>query len=92
MFGYMNNLGKVQKLQFDQQDLDRGKRAVCWYVMWYHNSDLQEDNRFSHPIWFACRYMNSLGNKKVELFDMGAGVSEPTADENVQVASCEFDF
>ncbi|KAH9684142.1 putative plant SNARE 13 [Citrus sinensis] len=32
-------------------------------------------------------YMNSLGNKKVELFDMGAGVSEPTADENVQVAS-----
>lgn len=32
-------------------------------------------------------YMNSLGNKKVELFDLGAGVSEPTADENVQVAS-----
>ncbi|KAM2348617.1 hypothetical protein ACFX1X_012230 [Malus domestica] len=32
-------------------------------------------------------YMNSLGNKKVELFDMGAGVSEPTADENVQMAS-----
>ncbi|PON64838.1 Target SNARE coiled-coil domain containing protein [Parasponia andersonii] len=32
-------------------------------------------------------YMNSLGNKKLELFDMGAGVSEPTADENVQVAS-----
>lgn len=36
--------------------------------------------------------MNSLGNKRVELFDMGAGVSEPTADENVQVASCEFDL
>ncbi|KAJ7955321.1 putative plant snare [Quillaja saponaria] len=32
-------------------------------------------------------YMNSLGNKKVELFDMGAGGSEPTAVENVQVAS-----
>lgn len=32
-------------------------------------------------------YMNSLGNKKVELFDMGAGVSEPTAEENVQMAS-----
>ncbi|XP_028946950.1 novel plant SNARE 13 isoform X2 [Malus domestica] len=32
-------------------------------------------------------YMNSLGNKKVELFDMGAGISEPTADENVQMAS-----
>ncbi|KAL5538435.1 hypothetical protein UlMin_042980 [Ulmus minor] len=32
-------------------------------------------------------YLTSLGNKKVELFDMGAGVSEPTADENVQVAS-----
>ncbi|KAK0606895.1 hypothetical protein LWI29_005794 [Acer saccharum] len=31
-------------------------------------------------------YMNSLGNKKVELFDMG-GASEPTADENVQMAS-----
>ncbi|KAM2888353.1 hypothetical protein FF1_012092 [Malus domestica] len=32
-------------------------------------------------------FMNSLGNKKVELFDMGAGISEPTADENVQMAS-----
>ncbi|KAK2988949.1 hypothetical protein RJ640_026217 [Escallonia rubra] len=32
-------------------------------------------------------YMSSLGNKRVELFDMGAGASEPTADENVQVAS-----
>jgi SNARE protein len=31
--------------------------------------------------------MNTLGNKRVELFDMGAGVSEPTADDNVQVAS-----
>lgn len=32
-------------------------------------------------------YMSTLGNKKLELFDMGAGVSEPTADENVQMAS-----
>ncbi|KAK9934127.1 hypothetical protein M0R45_021283 [Rubus argutus] len=33
-------------------------------------------------------FMNSgLGNKKVELFDMGAGVSEPAADDNVQMAS-----
>ncbi|XP_038721717.1 novel plant SNARE 13 [Tripterygium wilfordii] len=32
-------------------------------------------------------YMNTVGNKKLELFDMGAGVSEPTAEENVQVAS-----
>ncbi|XP_061351476.1 novel plant SNARE 13-like [Gastrolobium bilobum] len=30
-------------------------------------------------------YMNTLGNKKVELFDMGA--SAPTAEENVQLAS-----
>lgn len=36
------------------------------------------------------RYLNTLGNKKVELFDTGAGVSgEPTAEENVQMASCE---
>lgn len=33
--------------------------------------------------------MSTLGNKRVELFDMGAGVSEPTADDNVLVASCE---
>lgn len=33
--------------------------------------------------------MSTLGNKKVELFDMGAGVSEPTADDNFQVASGE---
>ncbi|KMT15446.1 hypothetical protein BVRB_3g059810 [Beta vulgaris subsp. vulgaris] len=32
-------------------------------------------------------YMSSLGNKKVELFDMGAGTSEPTAEENIQMAS-----
>ncbi|KAG2315819.1 hypothetical protein Bca52824_018941 [Brassica carinata] len=33
-------------------------------------------------------YMSTLGNKKVELFDMGGGVSgEPTAEDNVQVAS-----
>lgn len=43
-----------------------------------------------YSVWLNCRYMNSLGNKKVELFDMGAGVSEPTADENVQVASCKI--
>uniref|UniRef100_A0A2P2MMP6 Plant SNARE 13 n=1 Tax=Rhizophora mucronata TaxID=61149 RepID=A0A2P2MMP6_RHIMU len=32
-------------------------------------------------------YMSTLGNKRVELFDMGAGGSEPTAEENVQMAS-----
>ncbi|KAM7273341.1 hypothetical protein ACFE04_028005 [Oxalis oulophora] len=31
-------------------------------------------------------YMNTLGNKKLELFDTG-GVSEPTAEEIVQMAS-----
>lgn len=31
--------------------------------------------------------MNTIGNKKLELFDMGAGASEPTAEENVQLAS-----
>ncbi|XP_043709566.1 novel plant SNARE 13 [Telopea speciosissima] len=32
-------------------------------------------------------YMSSLGNKKVELFDLGAGASEPVAEDNVQMAS-----
>ncbi|CAL0304862.1 unnamed protein product [Lupinus luteus] len=32
-------------------------------------------------------YMNTLGNKKVELFDTGAGASESTSQENVQLAS-----
>lgn len=31
--------------------------------------------------------MNTIGNKKLELFDTGAGASEPTAEENVQLAS-----
>lgn len=31
--------------------------------------------------------MNNLGNKKLELFDMGAGASEPIAEDNVQLAS-----
>ncbi|XP_027329593.1 novel plant SNARE 13 [Abrus precatorius] len=32
-------------------------------------------------------YMNTIGNKKLELFDMGAGASEPTAEDNVRLAS-----
>ncbi|EEF43183.1 novel plant SNARE 13 [Ricinus communis] len=32
-------------------------------------------------------YMNTLGNKKIELFDVGPGASEPLAEENVQLAS-----
>ncbi|KAL1806783.1 hypothetical protein ACET3Z_029851 [Daucus carota] len=32
-------------------------------------------------------YISSLGNKKVELFDTGVGASEPTAEDNVQMAS-----
>lgn len=31
--------------------------------------------------------MSTLGNKKAELFDTGAGPSEPMAEENVQLAS-----
>jgi len=34
-----------------------------------------------------CRYTSRLGNKRVELFDMGAGGSEPAAEDNVQMAS-----
>ncbi|THG12551.1 hypothetical protein TEA_012501 [Camellia sinensis var. sinensis] len=36
------------------------------------------------------RYVSNLGNKRVELFDMGAGASDPTADDNVQMASGEI--
>lgn len=32
-------------------------------------------------------YMSTLGNKRVELLDMGIQGSEPAADENVQIAS-----
>ncbi|XP_010270977.1 PREDICTED: novel plant SNARE 13-like [Nelumbo nucifera] len=32
-------------------------------------------------------YMSSLGNKRVELFDMGPGGSDPAAEDNVQMAS-----
>ncbi|KAI8018857.1 putative plant SNARE 13 [Camellia lanceoleosa] len=32
-------------------------------------------------------YVSSLGNKRVELFDMGAGTSDPTVDDNVQMVS-----
>ncbi|KAK7363405.1 hypothetical protein VNO77_05548 [Canavalia gladiata] len=32
-------------------------------------------------------YMNTIGNKKLELFDTGVGTSEPTAEENVRMAS-----
>lgn len=32
-------------------------------------------------------YQSSLGNKRVELFDMGAGGSDPTPEDNIQMAS-----
>ncbi|RWR94422.1 putative plant SNARE 13 [Cinnamomum micranthum f. kanehirae] len=32
-------------------------------------------------------YTSSLGNKRVELFDMGAGSSDPAAEDNLQMAS-----
>ncbi|XP_072985148.1 novel plant SNARE 13-like [Typha latifolia] len=32
-------------------------------------------------------YQSSLGNKRVELFDMGAGGNDPVTEENVQLAS-----
>ncbi|PKA63033.1 putative plant SNARE 13 [Apostasia shenzhenica] len=32
-------------------------------------------------------YMSSVGNKRIELFDIGAGSSDPAAEENVQLAS-----
>ncbi|KAK8953830.1 putative plant SNARE 13 [Platanthera zijinensis] len=32
-------------------------------------------------------YMSSLGNKRIELFDLGTGSNDPAADENVQLAS-----
>ncbi|XP_031497935.1 novel plant SNARE 13 isoform X1 [Nymphaea colorata] len=32
-------------------------------------------------------YMSSLGNKRIELFDMGAGMSDPAAESNVRMAS-----
>ncbi|XP_077218254.1 putative plant SNARE 13 [Tasmannia lanceolata] len=32
-------------------------------------------------------YTSSLGNKRVELFDMGAGGSDPTVESNIQMAS-----
>ncbi|THG05738.1 hypothetical protein TEA_004209 [Camellia sinensis var. sinensis] len=41
-------------------------------------------------ILWQSKYVSSLGNKRVELFDMGAGASDPTADDNVQMASGEI--
>ncbi|PKU66253.1 novel plant SNARE 13 [Dendrobium catenatum] len=32
-------------------------------------------------------YMSSLGNKRIELFELGGGSGDPTTDENVQLAS-----
>ncbi|XP_042432873.1 novel plant SNARE 13-like isoform X1 [Zingiber officinale] len=32
-------------------------------------------------------YQSSLGNKRVELFDMGAGTSDPVAEDNIKMAS-----
>lgn len=38
-------------------------------------------------LWYYGRYQSSLGNKRVELFDMGAGGSDAVPDDNVRLAS-----
>ncbi|KAI8000305.1 putative plant SNARE 13 [Camellia lanceoleosa] len=46
---------------------------------------------FGKEVHCSCsRYVSSLGNKRVELFDMEAGASDPTADDNVQMESGEI--
>ncbi|KAI6692853.1 hypothetical protein NL676_020563 [Syzygium grande] len=48
---------------------------------------MRKNTKWTAFLLVVFRYMSTLGNKKLELFDMGAGVSEPTEDENFQVAS-----
>ncbi|EFH70360.1 F11A17.20 [Arabidopsis lyrata subsp. lyrata] len=59
---------------------------VFWVTIEKHvESVIKELNSY---VALRKTYLNTLGNKKVELFDTGAGVSsEPTAEENVQMAS-----
>lgn len=55
---------------------------VCTF--WLLNGD---DLWFHNIALVINRYMSTLGNKKLELFDPGAGSSQPMAEENVQLAS-----
>lgn len=50
--------------------------AIWMEDLWFHNITLVIN-----------RYMSTLGNKKLELFDTGAGSSQPMTEENVQLAS-----
>ncbi|GFZ21660.1 putative plant snare 13 [Actinidia rufa] len=54
---------------------------------WNHDTKQLDHEMMSISQLLYLEYMSSLGNKRIELFDMGGGASDPTADENVQVAS-----
>lgn len=77
------NLNKSQETSSYKPDATPSLSNLFWFF-----ANINDWFLLPHSFnWLVCRYMSSLGNKRVELFDMGAGGSEPTAEENVQMAS-----
>ncbi|KAL0457555.1 UNVERIFIED_CONTAM: putative plant SNARE 13 [Sesamum latifolium] len=77
------NLPEVNKqLNDEKQSMDLDDLVVFW--LWF---ELIRDQRVEFICSFEKTYMSTLGNKRVELFDVGTGASEATADDNIPLAS-----
>jgi hypothetical protein len=68
--------------------------SVISYYVEYKTRRLADSHWDSRLLLLLCffRYQSNLGNnnKRVDLFDMGAGSSEPAAEDNIQMASREI--
>ncbi|CAD5196888.1 unnamed protein product [Musa acuminata subsp. malaccensis] len=73
--------------EFDHELKDQESR-----IQPEHNKQLNEKKQsmikeLNSYVALRKTYQSNLGNKRVELFDMGAGTSDPVTQENVKMAS-----
>ncbi|KAJ1418711.1 Target SNARE coiled-coil-like proteiny domain [Sesbania bispinosa] len=73
--------------EFDRELKDEGERNPPEVNKQLNDEKQSMIKELNSYVALRKTYMNTIGNKKLELFDMGAGASEPTAEDNVQLAS-----
>ncbi|XP_004508085.1 novel plant SNARE 13 [Cicer arietinum] len=84
--GKMRDCKRLIK-EFDREIKDEGSRNSEEMNKQLNDEKQSMIKELNSYVALRKTYMNTIGNKKLELFDMGAGTSEPTAEDNVRLAS-----
>ncbi|URD77889.1 putative plant SNARE [Musa troglodytarum] len=84
--------GKMRECKRLIKEFDRELKDQESRIQPEHNKQLNEKKQsmikeLNSYVALRKTYQSNLGNKRVELFDMGAGTSDPVAEENVKMAS-----